>query len=249
VVLARRQVDRSRELQAAYERYVADFYNRKGLDSAANYRLRKLSSDFPGTKAVTTFEEESLGDGKLANVKKLPGISAAKAPGVPKVVNSEILSEGGYTQTLRQMAGNIAGRSNRLKNSIEESSLIISESVPEAPKILGGEKSLVDFSCDETQNGTIFIATLTAPLIYPVKYPLKDEADYVEISWEMPSPGVHSQNISTANDKKRCSAGEISIEILTNSRGISLKLPEGAKNKASFILLNRPSRVVLSVQE
>jgi outer membrane protein assembly factor BamD len=227
VVLARRQIDRCKELQAAYEKYVADFYARKGLDTAATSRIKKLSTEFPGSKAMGKLQEE-LGNGN-AEIKKEAAVGG-KIPSPPKLVSSALLDESHYTEGLRTLKD----RNSKRFAVVEEVPLPpvpIKASVEE-------QKELSEFSCEETSRGAVFIISTFSPVI---NKPLKSD-DLLKFSWAEKNPSFRREN-----QTELCSAAELTLEVTTSNTGLVVKLPSQAVGNFDFIVLNRPNRVVLNV--
>ncbi len=235
VVLARRQIDRCRELQAAYERYVADFYARKGLDKAANSRLQTLSQKYPGSKTVEKLREELDEDSSLKLAKNTTTSQAP--PSAPKLVSSTQLSESHYNESLRS----VAKQKSRVKSSITEESALVTEDADLVPTAPQTQKELLELTCEETSDGAVFIvSTLT-----PVAQGVKNAQGTLSFAWDR-SNGVARLPIESQSEI--CSADGISLTVSSSATGLSLKLPTDDVQRTNFIILNRPNRVVLSVE-
>lgn len=235
VVLARRQIDRCKELQAAYEKYVADFYLRKGLDSAADSRIKKLSLDFPGSKALEAVQDQH-GDLVVKLDKETSAIG--KIPSAPKIVSSALLEDSHYTAGLRI----IKDRNRGAGLKVEETPLLtLREAKSEEPSIT--TKEIIETSCEETSTGAIFTITTFSPVTASAALDNSPSIqDSLKFSWKEKNAALNRENQS-----ELCSANGLSVEVSVNSYGLALKFPPQLSDNFSFIVLNRPNRVVLSI--
>jgi outer membrane protein assembly factor BamD len=145
VVLARRRMRKARELQAEYERYVAGFYEKRGLHTASSSRLKYLASNFPETQAFALAKPVESGERSG---------SSGKIPDRPEVLPS--LDSNIYVSRLNQIRSQMAG-------SVSEENLVESAQ-PALPKPTA-EKSvttnpILSVECEEQEQGAMFIALL-----------------------------------------------------------------------------------------
>jgi len=221
VVLARRRLQKARELQAEYERYVAGFYEKRGLESAATSRLNHLSKNFPETQAV------QIAMDKLPTDAAKP--VAGKSPGAPKLFGSTELEAENYIASL-------SGMRARAGTSVQESN--IETSPDRSPVKLEGKteenipETILAFDCEETDAGAVFIATLSQPLSSGLK---RDGNSY---TGTVLSAGARPSEVS-------CTAANSTVKFIENSGRLQVILPDV---EAKLMLLNRPTRIVISIQ-
>lgn len=144
LVLGRRRMRKARELQAEYERYVASFYEKRGLDSAASSRLKHLATNYPETKAF------SLAEAPVIDETTSP---SGKIPDRPRMLPS--LDSTVYVSRLSQIRSRLT--------SLSEEDLVESETPRVAKRKesqIQSENPLISVDCEEQEQGAIFVATL-----------------------------------------------------------------------------------------
>lgn len=233
VVLARRQIDRCKELQAAYEKYVADFYSRKGLDAAANSRINKLSLEFPGSKALEKVQEEQ---GQVSIKLNDQANTAGKLPSPPKLVSSALLEDSHYTAGLRSLKD----RTTSKVSVIDETPIldVVADKKSEPVRI----NEIIEVACEETASGAVFVVTTLSPILANPQKSVDDDQESLRFLWK-----EKNSEFQRENQAELCSANGISLKVNSYISGISLKLSSQTFDNSSFIVLNRPNRVVLSV--
>lgn len=226
VVLARRQLQRCRELQAEYERYVAEFYTKRGYEIAANSRLKNLSEAYPESHALV------LAQNRISSLPKSDASTSpsptGKIPTTPKIIDSTLFQSTMYDASLESIRTNQPGSSVGEENIIEEKQA-------ELPAVERTEV-IESFECEETEQGAFFIATLGTPILAGGEE--KDDGWYL--------PYSSNSVVKTGND--RCKAGGTTVEIQAGEKGIRLILNNEKKKSASMMVLNRPDRIAIEIR-
>ena len=240
VVLARRQIDRCKELQAAYEKYVADFYSRKGLDAAAKSRINKLSVEFPGSKALSVVkEQQGLEDLGTIKTEISP---AGKIPSAPKMVLSSQLDQAHYSKDLQALKGKVRNKEAVIEETSITSELGTSKTLSSTnnnmPEQNAAQKELIEFTCEESSNGAVFMLTTTSTVMTKPK----SMPSILNFSW-----GKANSSLERETQTELCSAGGLTVAVTGNNSGLSFNLPAQDSNNFNFIVLNRPNRVVLTL--
>ncbi len=295
VVLARRQIDRVKELQAAYEKYVAEFYSRKGAEDAANKRLQRLSTEFPSSKAMSALLRERENGGyekgndqdekdQKDTVQREDGLPVAsvgsgttlatvqKTPTAPKVIPlplpEEIRQAGPVEETTLALDRTaelttepetntppppaiqpvsekseqapdavILSDSSKPSDTAKESATDPAARIAQKPEPEDDTLPLKSFTCEETESGAMFTIKLSAP----VRYVKADARLYFQ--WlKLPAGKSPPQELS-------CEAADVLINALASKEGLSVAFPEEIEGQVRFILLNRPNRIVITIEQ
>ena len=160
--------------------------------------------------------------------------SVGKIPNAPKMVPLALLEESHYTEGLRTLKDRNSG-----KNAvIDEASLVNSLTEEKKSSAPSAQKELIEVSCEESASGIIFIVTTLSPVVKESK----NFENALRFNWINKNGLVEREN-----QTEICSAGGITLEASGNLLGVTLKLPAQALSNSNFIVLNRPNRVVLTV--
>ncbi len=229
VVLARRRLLHCRELQAAYERYVASFYERRGFETAATSRMEHLSRTFPESQVMAQAAEVSPTPGAETE-GKASAAPAGKAPSAPKVLARNGLDASDYVTALSSLSASRAPMQE--ENLIGAKAVARSAKPDEPPPPQGAVES---FECEEVENGALFTITLKEE----VNAEPEEEDEALRFVFLKPSTAAPAED--------RCSAGGIGVELKSGPAGVRVRRTDDDFHESSVLVLNRPQRIVLSI--
>lgn len=245
-LLARREINRARELIAEHEAFVAKFYLKQGMLKSSANRLKVLKEEYPDSYAARNVKgelaeeyAEQAGEAEKLILETKAGTVGSKpgaAPSAPRILLAE---KSDSMDPIIRLRGKL-----QLTSLPTEISKPTSKAVASS-KIIGAKPLVTDLKCEDTDGSTIVTAFMRSP------FSLNAE-DSAAFKVSAPAP----QGATTIDEERRsmsCESGSLSAKI---SQEISagqilgkLSVENRDLKKAEALVLDRPHRLVVVFQK
>ena len=265
VPLARRGIDRCRELIAAHEAVVARFYLQQGQQEAAAKRLVALAEEYADTKAAAEAlaEMEVIGnsDGPVAMFKgeESTDSAAQHIPSKPVIVHRGEDTEASVRQRIDKADPNAALGASGL---ISASSGVGSE-LSNAGQALEHNLRVLSLDCQKRENGEFFLVKVSSRVELDPPHgtelrnkegALKRTAARLRVSDFEQEEAALGEALSRVAEL-RCETGGVSLEIVRESAVSQpsstrywIVLSHPSDSVPMFFSLENPHRVIAVVE-
>ncbi len=246
-LLARREINRARELIAEHEAFVAKFYLKQGMLKSSANRLKVLKEEYPDSYAARNVKgelaeeyAEQAGEAEKLVTETKAGTVGGKpgaAPSAPRILLAE---KSDSMDPIIRLRGKLQLTSSPAEVVSKPTSTVVT-----ATKVVGAKPLVTDLKCEDTEGSTIVTAFMRSPFTlnsedsaaYKVSAPAPQGATVIDEERKNISCESGSLSASISQD---ISAGQILGKLHVENRELK---------RAEALILDRPHRLVLVFQK